>query len=169
MIFFLSTMNLYLKKKFIHFSDYKVKCAIGKRGITNKKKEGDKCTPKGKFKLKYIFYRKDRVKIKSRLKTIPIKKDFGWCDDIRSKKYNRFVKFPFKYKAEKLYKSNNIYDIIVVINYNINPTKKNKGSAIFMHVAKRNYSPTLGCIAVSKKNIIDIVASITKKSYITIS
>jgi Uncharacterized protein conserved in bacteria len=57
----------------------------------------------------------------------------------------------------------------VVINYNINPTKKNKGSAIFMHVAKRNYSPTLGCIAVSKKNIIDIIASITKKSYITIS
>ena len=98
-----------------------------------------------------------------------LKKNYGWCDDIRSKMYNKFVKLPFKYSAEKLYLKNNTYDIIVVTDYNIRPVKKNKGSAIFMHVAKRNYSPTLGCIAVSKKNIIDIVASITKKSYITIS
>ena len=142
-----------------------------KEELPIKKEEGDKCTPKGKFKLKYIFYRKDRVKIKSRLKTIPIKKDFGWCDDIRSKKYNKFVKLPFKYKAEKLYKSNNIYDIIVVINYNINPTKKNKGSAIFMHVAKKKLFSYIRmyCCLQKKNNIIDIVASITKKSYITIS
>ena len=83
MIFFLSTMDIILKKKFIYFKDYKAKCAIGKRGITSKKVEGDKCTPRGRFKLKYIFYRKERIKkIHSKLKTIPIKKNYGWCDDI---------------------------------------------------------------------------------------
>ena len=168
MIFFLSTMKILLKNKYLYFKDYKVKCAIGKRGITNKKKEGDKCTPKGKFKLKYIFYRKDRVKIKSRLKTIPIKKDFGWCDDIRSKKYNKFVKLPFKYKAEKLYKSNNIYDIIVVIDYNQKPIRKKRVSAIFIHVAKKSFQPTQGCIALNKSELIKLLRSIKKNTLVKI-
>ena len=77
---------------------------LAKEEYQKKKLEGDKCTPKGRFKFKYIFYRKDRVKkIKSKLKLVPIKKNFGWCDDIKSKSYNKFVKFPFKFKAEKLY------------------------------------------------------------------
>ena len=72
------------------------------------------------FKFKYIFYRKERIKkIHSKLKIIPIKKNYGWCDDINSKSYNKFVKFPFKGSAEKLYIKENIYDIIVVINYNL--------------------------------------------------
>ena len=145
MIFFLSTMDIILKKKFIYFKDYKAKCAIGKRGITSKKIEGDKCTPRGRFRLKYIFYRKERVKnIRSKLKTIPLKKNFGWCDDVKSKFYNKFIKFPFNYKAEKLYVNENIYDIIVVIDYNLKPIKKNRGSAIFLHVAKKNLNRLLG-------------------------
>ena len=169
MIFFLSLMNIKLKKKFVYFKDYKVKCAVGKRGITSKKIEGDKCTPRGKFKLNYILFRKDRVKIpKSQLKLVPIKRSFGWCDDIKSKNYNQFIKFPFNHKAEKLYRSDNIYDIIIVIDYNLKPIRKNKGSAIFLHVAKNNYSPTLGCISVSKKNLKKLVSFVTKKSYITI-
>ena len=169
MIFFLSLMNIKLKNNFVYFKDYKVKCAIGKRGITNKKVEGDKCTPRGKFRFKYIFYRRDRIKItKSELKLIPIKKNFGWCDDIRSKNYNKFIKFPFKYRAEKLYRKDNIYDIIIVIDYNLKPIKKNKGSAIFIHVAKRGYCPTLGCVAISKKNLKNVLSLLTKKSSISI-
>ena len=84
---------------------------------SQKKVEGDKCTPKGSFKFRYVFYRKDRVtNIKSKLKLVPIKKDFGWCDDVRSKYYNKFVKLPFKFSAEKLYIKKNIYDIVVVID-----------------------------------------------------
>ena len=170
MIFFLSTMNLYLKKKFIHFGEYKVKCAIGKRGIVVRKKEGDKSTPKGKFKLKYIFFRKDRIKnLKSKLKCIPIRKNYGWCDDARSKHYNMFVKLPFPYNAERLYLSSNIYDIVVVIDYNLKPIKKNKGSAIFIHVAKKSYSPTLGCIAVAKSDLLKILTLIKKNTFIKIS
>ena len=67
----------------------------------------------------------------------------GWCDDPKSKKYNKLVYFPFKHSAEKLYRSENIYDIILVLNFNMNPVKKNKGSAIFVHLAKKNYKKTL--------------------------
>ena len=162
-------MNLLLKKKFIYFEDYKIKCAIGKRGIKSNKVEGDKCTPRGRFKLKYIFFRKERIKkIHSKLKLIPIKKNFGWCDDIRSKFYNKFVKFPFKYSAEKLHIKDNIYDIIVIINYNQNPIKKKKGSAIFLHVAKKNYTPTLGCIALSKKDLQYLLSLINKNTFLKI-
>ena len=169
MIFFLSVMDIILKKKFIYFKDYKAKCAIGKRGITSRKVEGDKCTPKGRFKLKYIFYRKERVKnIRSNLKAIPLKKSFGWCDDVKSKFYNKLIKFPFKYSAEKLYLKNNIYDIIVIIDYNLKPIRKKKGSAIFIHVAKNNYSPTLGCIALSKKDLRYLISIVNKNSYLKI-
>ena len=169
MVFFLSVMDVILKKKFIYFKDYKAKCAIGKRGITSKKVEGDKCTPKGRYKFKYVLFRKGRIKkIFSKLKIIPIKKNFGWCDDINSKFYNKFIKFPFKGSAEKLYIKENIYDIIVVISYNLNPIKKKKGSAIFLHVAKKNYSPTLGCIALSKKDLIYLLSIINKNTFLKI-
>ena len=169
MIFFLSIMDIILKKKFIYFKDYKAKCAIGKRGITSKKFEGDKCTPRGRFKIKYIFFRKERIKkIHTNFKLIPLKKNFGWCDDIRSKSYNKFIKFPFKYSAEKLYLKNNTYDIIVVIDYNLKPIKKNKGSAIFLHIAKKNYSPTLGCVAISKNNLLKLLSIISKNTFLKI-
>ncbi len=169
MIFFLSVMIVVLKKKYIYFEDYKAKCAIGKRGITGKKLEGDKCTPRGRFKFKYIFYRKERVKnLRSKLRTIPLKKNFGWCDDVKSKSYNKFVKLPFKYSAEKLYLKKNIYDIIVVIDYNLKPTKKKKGSAIFLHVANKNFSPTLGCVALAKNDLKYLISRINKNSYLKI-
>ena len=169
MIFFVSVMDIILKKKILYFKDYKAKCAIGKRGITSNKLEVDKCTPRGRFKLKYVFYRKERNKnIRSKLKIIPIKKNFGWCDDVKSKYYNKFIKFPFKYKAEKLYIKQNIYDIIVVLDYNFKPIKKNKGSAIFLHVAKKKYSPTLGCVAISKNDLKYLLSVINKKTFLKI-
>ena len=170
MIFFFSLMDIILKNKFIYYKDYKAKCAIGKRGITNRKKEGDKCTPKGRFKLKYIFFRKDRIKkIRTKLKSFELKKDYGWCDDPQSKFYNKFIRLPFKYSFEKLYLNENIYDIIVVIDYNIKPIKRNKGSAIFLHIAKKSYSPTLGCIALSKNNLKRLLSKIKKNTYIKIT
>ena len=169
MIFFLSIMDIILKKKFIYLKDYKVKCSIGKRGITGKKVEGDKCTPRGRFKFKYIFYRKERIKnIRSKLKLIPLKNNFGWCDDVKSKFYNQFVKLPFKHSAEKLYLRENNYDIIVVINYNFKPIKRNKGSAIFLHVAKKNYSPTLGCVAISKNDLKKLISIVDKNTFLKI-
>ena len=93
----------------------------------------------------------------------------GWCDDPRSKNYNKLIKFPFKYSAEKLYRKDNIYDIILVLNYNSKPIIRNKGSAIFIHVASKNYRFTKGCVAVGKKDLKEIIKTINKKTTINIS
>jgi len=151
-------VHIYINKKNLIYKNYKAKCAIGKRGIGYKKKEGDLITPRGKYKIKFILYRKDRVKkIQSKIKKIEIKKNIGWCNDPLSKNYNKIIKLPSSHSYERLYKKENIYDIILVLNYNMNPTIKNKGSAIFIHVAKKNYKKTEGCIAVKKVHLLKIV------------
>ena len=145
-------MHILINKKYLTFKKYKVKCALGKRGIGSKRKEGDLITPKGEYKIKYVLYRKDRIKkMPTKLKKIIIRKNLGWCNDSSSKDYNKLIKLPFIYNCEKLHRKDNIYDIIVVINFNMNPIIKNKGSAIFIHVAKKNYKKTEGCIALKKK------------------
>ena len=146
-----------------------MKCAIGKKGINYKKKEGDLITPIGQFKIKYILYRKDKVKISTKLKKKVIKKNMGWCDDPKSNHYNKLVKLPFIYRHEKLYKKENIYDIILVLNYNMNPVKKNKGSAIFIHVAKNNFKKTEGCITIKKQSLIKLLKKINPNTKVKIS
>ncbi len=84
----------------------------------------------------------------------------GWCDDPKSKSYNKLINFPFNYSFEKLFKRENVYDIILVLNYNMRPIKKNKGSAIFIHIAKKNYAKTKGCIAVKKTELLKIAKAI---------
>ena len=161
-------MHILINKKYLTFNNYKAKCSIGKRGIGLKRKEGDLITPKGKYKIKYIMYRKDRVKIQSKIKKIIIKKEMGWCDDPNSRHYNKIIKLPSSYKHEKLYKKENIYDIIIVLNYNMDPIVKNKGSAIFIHVAKKNYKKTEGCIAVKKTHLLKIAKDLEKKTMVLI-
>ena len=129
------------------------------------KREGDQRTPKGKFKFILLLYRKDRVNyFRSKIKKMIIKKNMGWCDDPKSKNYNKLIKFPFSYSAEKLYLQKNIYDLILVLNFNIKPIKKGLGSAIFLHISDRNFNPTKGCIAVKKKDFFKILKKITKKT-----
>ena len=162
-------MHILINKKYLIYKNYKAKCAIGKRGIGNKRKEGDLITPKGNYKIKFILYRKDRVKkIQSKIKKIVIKKNMGWCNDPRSKDYNKIIKLPTSYTFEKLYKKENIYDILLVLNYNMNPITKNKGSAIFIHVAKRNYKKTEGCIAIKKIPLVKIIKKLNKNTHVKI-
>ena len=139
-------------------------------GIGRKRKEGDQITPKGRYNIKFLLYRKDRIKkIKTKLKRIAIKKNMGWCDDPGSKDYNKLIRLPVSYSHEKLYKNDNTYDIILVLSYNMHPIKKNKGSAIFIHIAKKNYKKTLGCIAISKVSLLKIIKKLNKKSIVEIS
>ena len=161
-------MHILINKNYLIYNKYKVRCAIGKRGIGNKKKEGDLITPKGQFKIKFILYRKDRVKLKTKLKKVAIQKNMIWCDDPKSKKYNQMVRLPFKFRHEKLYKKDNTYDIVLVLNFNMNPTKKNKGSAIFIHVAKKNYKKTEGCVAIRKIEFLKIIREITVNTKVKI-
>ena len=162
-------MHILINRKYLTFENYKVKCAIGKRGIAHKKKEGDLITPKGRFKIKLILYRKDRVKLKTKLRKVAIQKNMVWCDDPKSQKYNQLVKLPFYFGYEKLYKKENVYDIVLVLNFNMNPIKKNKGSAIFIHVAKKNFKSTEGCVAIKKLNLIKLIREINPNTKVKIS
>ncbi len=92
----------------------------------------------------------------------------GWCDDPKSKNYNKLIKLPSKFSYEKLYKKENIYDIILVLNFNMNPILKNKGSAIFIHIAKQNFKKTEGCIAIKKIHLLKVIKKLKSKSIVMI-
>ena len=162
-------MNIIIKKHFLLYNGYKLKCSIGKSGLNYNKKEGDLSTPRGTFKLGMLYYRKDRLnRPQCKIKKKTIKKNMGWCDDSNSKKYNCEIIFPFKYSAEKLHREDNIYDLIINIKYNCKPAIKQKGSAIFLHIAKKNYLPTKGCIAIKKNDFLKILPLIKINTKISI-
>ena len=162
-------MIIVKKSGYLKYKKFKFRCALGKGGIKQKEREGDFITPKGKFKLIKIYYRSDRIKkINSTLKKIKIKKNMGWCDDVSSNYYNKQIKISKKIGHEKLHRKDNLYDIIVVLNYNLNPIIKGKGSAIFLHVAKKNYNKTQGCIALKKNELLYLVSQIKKNPQIRI-
>jgi L,D-peptidoglycan transpeptidase YkuD (ErfK/YbiS/YcfS/YnhG family) len=158
------------KSGYLKYKDLKFRCSLGKAGIGKKEKEGDKITPKGTYKIVKIYYRNDRVKkIFSDFKLFKIKKNMGWCDDPKSKKYNRLVKLPSKYAYEELHRKDNIYDLVLVLNYNMKPIIKNKGSAIFIHIANKNYKKTAGCIGLNKSHLINIIKKIKKNTKVIIN
>ena len=165
-------MTIIIKnKETLLFDDFKFKCSIGKKGFNKEKKEGDETTPKGLFDLGNIYYRADRVpKPDSKLKKIVIKKNMGWCDDSKSKYYNKIIKIKKNLNIgyEKLFRKDSKYDYLILIKYNYKRIKKNKGSAIFIHLTK-NYLPTKGCIALQKKDFLILCKLINKKTKIKIS
>ena len=151
-------MIIVKKSGYLKYKNLKFPCALGKAGIKKKKKEGDNITPTGIFRFIKVYYRSDRIKnIKTSLKKNKIKENMGWCDDPESKFYNKLIRIPSSIKYEKLYRDDHLYDIVVPLNYNMNPTIKNKGSAIFLHLAKKKYTPTKGCVGLSKINLLKIL------------
>ena len=162
-------MQILVKNKdTLLYDKFEFKCCVGKNGISYNKKEGDKKTPKGTYTLGPVYYRSDRLsKFKTKLKTIKIKKNMGWTDDINSKFYNKLIKINKKIKHEKLYRKSTSYDLLVPIKYNTVKPKKNKGSAIFLHLTN-NYKKTLGCIALKKKDMLILLKLINNKTKIRI-
>jgi len=163
-------MTILLKNKHtVQVESFKFKCCIGKNGLTKYKKEGDLKTPKGTFKIEHLYYRKDRVaKPITKLKCIEIKKNIVWCDDIKSKKYNKLVKINKNFSHEKLFRQDHKYDLLIPIKYNFDKIIPGKGSCIFLHLTK-NYSPTAGCIALNKKDFLILLKLINKNTKIKIS
>ncbi|HWY62777.1 MAG TPA: L,D-transpeptidase family protein [Rhizomicrobium sp.] len=130
------------------------RCAIGPAGIARKAGEGDGITPTGVFGLRDVFWRADRL---ARPRTIlparAIAKDDGWCDAPDDPSYNRLVKLPYPASAENLWRDDHIYDIVVVIGFNDDPVIPGKGSAIFLHLAKPDFAPTAGCVALMESDL----------------
>ena len=140
-----------------------------KKWIKKNKIEGDKCTPKGIFKLGTLYYRKDKVKKPiTNLKIKSIKRNMGWCNDSKNKLYNQEIKINKNIKCEKMFRKDYKYNYLLVIKYNTKKIKPNKGSAIFIHLTK-NYKATAGCIALLEKDFLIILKLINKKSTIKIN
>ena len=165
-------MTIIIKnKETLLFEDFKFKCSVGKKGFSKNKKEGDYTTPKGIFRLGNIYYRADRVqKPQSKLKAIKIKKEMGWCDDPKTKFYNKLIKIKkkSKFNYEKIYRRDYKYDLLILIKYNYEKVIKYKGSAIFLHLTK-NYSNTRGSVALNKKDFLILLKVINKKTKIKIN
>ena len=163
-------MTIIIKNKdTLIFDDFKFKCSIGRMGFTRNKKEGDKKTPIGLFNIGNLYYRKDRhLKPKTKLKCITIKKNMGWCDDPKNKKYyNKLIKIKKNIKHEVLYRKDSKYDFIIPIEYNTKNIQFGNGSAIFIHLTE-NYKKTLGCIALKKNDFLILLKLINKKTKIQI-
>ena len=163
-------MLIKLKNKdTLEFDDFKFRCCVGKNGVKQNKLEGDKSTPKGTFEIGLIYYRADRIKKPNTLiRSKIITPNLAWCNDIKSKYYNKEIKIKKTISHEVLYRKDYKYDIILVIKYNYKKTKKGLGSAIFVHLTK-NYQPTAGCIAIKKKDFLILLSLINRKTKLNIS
>ena len=163
-------MTIFVKNKHtLQIDEFKFRCCIGKNGLTRRKNEGDKKTPKGTFEIENLYFRKDRKeKPLTLLKCIEIKKDMGWCNDSHfPKKYNKLINVNKKIKYEKLKRKDYKYDLLIPIEYNFKKPIVGLGSCIFIHLTK-NYAPTAGCIALKEKDFLIMLKLINKKSKIRI-
>jgi L,D-peptidoglycan transpeptidase YkuD (ErfK/YbiS/YcfS/YnhG family) len=162
-------MTIILRNKdTLEVDEFVFKCCVGKNGLSLNKKEGDKKTPKGIFNLGHLYFRADKIKkIKTNLKLIKINKNMGWCNDCKSKNYNKLIKTNLKEKHEKLYRKDYKYDLFIPILYNFKNPITNNGSCIFLHLTN-NYYPTAGCIALKKKDFIILAKLINPQTKIQI-
>ncbi|MBI2410071.1 L,D-transpeptidase family protein [Candidatus Kaiserbacteria bacterium] len=142
------------------FNGKEYRCALGKGGVRTDKREGDGATPQGCFAIREVLYRPDKFEKPPHtvLPTRPLSPDDGWSDDVALPEYNTLVKLPYSGSHEELWRQDDLYDLIVVLGYN-DPPVAGKGSAIFMHVAREAYTPTAGCVALSKVDLLEILGA----------
>jgi len=143
--------------------------ALGRSGMKALKREGDGATPLGRFPIREVLYRTDRI---SRPRTgVPcrvIRKRDGWCDDPSDRNYNRPIKLPSRRSAEGMMRADELYDVVVVLGYNDRPRVRGRGSAIFMHLARPGYTPTEGCIALSRGDMLALLRHLRPGTWIDI-
>jgi L,D-peptidoglycan transpeptidase YkuD (ErfK/YbiS/YcfS/YnhG family) len=142
----------------LEFAGLRVRCAIGLGGISSAKREQDGATPAGRFPLRRVLYRPDQlVPPETGLPINSITKSDGWCDDPADPCYNRPVELPYPASAERMWRPDRLYDIVVVLGHNDDPVVPGLGSAIFMHLADPDYRATAGCIALSLSDLMTVL------------
>jgi L,D-peptidoglycan transpeptidase YkuD (ErfK/YbiS/YcfS/YnhG family) len=152
-----------------HAGPVVVRCAIGRGGIRQDKREGDRSTPGGAFRLLGGFFRQDRVLRKAWISPMrPVRPSDGWCDDPESALYNRRVVVPCRASHEKLWRADRLYDLVIILDYNIHPRRKNRGSAIFLHCARPDFAPTGGCIALRLDDLRRMLPRLARKPVLTV-
>lgn len=134
-------------------------CALGATGMTVRKREGDGGTPIGRWRLRELLFRPDRLRRpRTGLPVRAIARDAGWCDDAHDRNYNRPVRLPYGARAERLWREDGLYDLVVVLDYNLHPRAKGRGSAIFVHVAQDGHAPTQGCVALARGDLLALLS-----------
>jgi L,D-peptidoglycan transpeptidase YkuD (ErfK/YbiS/YcfS/YnhG family) len=137
------------------------RCAIGRGGIAEKQREGDGVTPSGAWPLRRVFYRPDRLPApRSVLPLAPLARDHGWCEAPDDPDYNRLVRLPHRASTDSMWREDHLYDLVVVVGYNDEPVIAGKGSAIFLHLARAEYSATAGCIALALPDLLDALVQL---------
>ena len=142
-------------------------CASGKGGIKLDKREGDGATPVGEHPVRLLFYRPDIFAVPPITADVPTQAthvDWGWCDAPDHPLYNQLVKLPFDDSHEKMWREDDVYDLVLVLGYNDHPVRPGRGSAIFMHLARPGYVGTEGCVALNRPDFLEILAKITPDS-----
>ena len=139
--------------------DRTYRCALGRSGVRIDKREGDGATPAGRFPLRRVLYRPDRLPAPAtRLPVATLAPDDGWCDDPADAQYNRAVRLPYAARHEDMWRADALYDVVVVIGHNDAPVVAGMGSAVFMHLASTDYRPTEGCVALARQDLLDVLA-----------
>jgi len=153
------------------WGECEVRCAIGKGGIVaaRDKREGDGATPAGTWPLRRVLYRPDRVVAPlCALKLNAIDPDDGWCDDPEHDDYNRMIVRPHPARHERLWRDDGLYDVVIPLGYNDSPPVSGRGSAIFLHVARPDYAPTEGCVALELGALLAFLADCGASSAVTV-
>jgi L,D-peptidoglycan transpeptidase YkuD (ErfK/YbiS/YcfS/YnhG family) len=142
----------------LRWLDRVTRCALGRTGVRKDKREGDGATPAGCFPLREVYFRADRLAAPpTGLLTSPISPDLGWCDDPADAAYNRPVRLPYAARHERLWRDDDLYDLVVAIGYNDDPVEPGRGSAVFLHVARPDFAPTQGCVAMTRADLSDLL------------
>ena len=153
----------------LSWSRKEFRCAIGRNGVTSEKIEGDGATPVGCFVIREVLYRPDKLpQLVTDIPISTIKENDGWCDDPDDAHYNKRVALPYPASHERLWRDDNLYDVVAVLGYNDKPVVPDKGSAIFMHVAAKNYAPTEGCIALALSDLVRILKEVSLNTKVCI-
>jgi L,D-peptidoglycan transpeptidase YkuD (ErfK/YbiS/YcfS/YnhG family) len=151
------------------YGSLSVPCALGRSGRRATKREGDGATPIGRFAVRRAFYRADRLRRpRTRLPLTALREDDGWCDDPKDRNYNRLVRHPYPASAEHLWRTDGLYDLVVIIGHNDRPRVRGRGSAVFIHVAGENFAPTAGCIALRLPDLKRLIAHVRSGTFVNV-
>lgn len=151
------------------FGPYRVPCALGRSGVRTNKREGDGATPRGRFYLlKVLFNPRGGRVVGGGLPIVRIAPHDGWCDDPTDRNYNRPVRHPYPASAERMLRTDDLYDIVVVLSHNVRPRVRGRGSAVFLHIAREDFRPTEGCVAIRKADMRRIVPMLRRGTAIVI-
>lgn len=144
----------------MHHAGQRYRAALGTGGTTMDKREGDGATPCGTMALRRVFYRADRLpRPKATVPIALLAPQDGWCDDPADAAYNRFVRLPYPARHEALWRDDPLYDLVGVLGWNDEPVTRGRGSAIFIHLARPDYGPTEGCIALARADLVTVLAA----------